>query len=272
MASIKRFMLALLLGALAWVWPSAAQGAPNLLVETVRVRIKDAKPGEDYVVNTMDAFGNRKPVTYVIECYPVGSDRSVSWLRVDRESLKDKNSKKEILAYKDFEKPNFKTYDDLKRIENGWELTLWTIPGTEGTAETELKVWASSNGWDWTGKETETKILKVTTKDVHVNAIKLEVEAQDPVLVGKGGTIRVKYNPEDATDKRVEFIKDDNVVEVLPTNVPGVFSFRVFACRCGEWKGRCSHRGKDSQRGAASHLGCEDGDVGWKARGHGLWL
>ena len=227
MASIKRFMLALLLGALAWVWPSAAQGAPNLLVETVRVRIKDAKPGEDYVVNTMDAFGNPKPVTYVIECYPVGSDRSVSWLRVDRESLKDKNSKKEILAYKDFEKPNFKTYDDLKRIENGWELTLWTIPGTEGTAETELKVWASSNGWDWTGKETETKILKVTTKDVHVNAIKLEVEAQDPVLVGKGGTIRVKYNPEDATDKRVEFIKDDNVVEVLPTNVPGVFSFRV---------------------------------------------
>ena len=233
MASIKRFMLALLLGALAWVWPSAAQGAPNLLVETVRVRIKDAKPGEDYVVNTMDAFGNPKPVTYVIECYPVGSDRSVSWLRVDRESLKDKNSKKEILAYKDFEKPNFKTYDDLKRIENGWELTLWTIPGTEGTAETELKVWASSNGWDWTGKETETKILKVTTKDVHVNAIKLEVEAQDPVLVGKGGTIRVKYNPEDATDKRVEFIKDDNVVEVLPTNVPGVFSFRVLKSGSG---------------------------------------
>ena len=98
MANVKRFMLTLLLGALVWMVPSAAQVAPNLLVETVRVRIKDAKPGGDYVVNTMDAFGNRKPVTYVIECFPVGSDRSVSWLRVAKESLVDKTSLNEILT------------------------------------------------------------------------------------------------------------------------------------------------------------------------------
>ena len=87
MANVKRFMLTLLLGALVWMVPAAAQGGSNLLVETVRVRIKDAKPGEDYVVNTMDAFGNPKPVTYVIECFPIGSDRSVSWLRVKESSL-----------------------------------------------------------------------------------------------------------------------------------------------------------------------------------------
>ena len=233
MANVKRFMLTLLLGALAWMVPSAAQVAPNLLVETVRVRIKDAKPGGDYVVNTMDAFGNRKPVTYVIECFPVGSDRSVSWLRVAKESLVDKTSLNEILTYKDFPEPNFQTHDDLKRIENGWELTLWTNPGKEGTAATELKVWSTKDGHGGTEKEVATEILKVTTKDVPVTGITLEVEAQDPVLVGKGGTIRVKYTPEDATDKRVEFIKDNNVVEVLPTNVPGVFSFRVLKSGSG---------------------------------------
>ena len=221
MANVKRFMLILLLGALAWTVPSAAQVASNLLVETVRVRIKDAKPGGDYVVNTMDALGNPKPVTYVIECFPVGSDRSVSWLRVNRESLK------EILTYNDFPRPNFQAHDDLKRIENGWELTLWTVPGTEGTAETKVQVWSSKNGLDWTEDQSIDIPLKVTTKDVPVTGIELEVEAQKPVLVGKGGTIRVKYNPEDATDRRVKITSDDNVVEVLPTNVPGVFSFRV---------------------------------------------
>ncbi len=226
MANVKRFMLTLLLGALAWMVPSAAQVAPNLLVETVRVRIKDAKPGSDYVVNTMDAFGNRKPVTYVIECFPVGSDRSVSWLRVDRNSLNG------ILTYKDFPEPNFQTHDDLKRIENGWELTLWTIPGEEGTAKTELKVWSTKDGHGGTEKEVATEIRKVTTKDVPVSGIKLEVEAQDPVPVGKGGTIRVKYKPENATDRRVKFTSD-GVVDVLPTNVPGVFSFRVLKSGSG---------------------------------------
>ena len=221
MANVKRFMLTLLLGALVWMVPSAAQVAPNLLVETVRVRIKDAKPGGDYVVNTMDAFGNRKPVTYVIECFPVGSDRSVSWLRVDQTSLNG------ILAYKDFPEPNFQTHDDLKRIENGWELTLWTIPGKEGTAATELKVWSTKDGHGGTEKEVATKTLRVTTKDVPVHGIKLKVEAQEPVPVGKGGTIRVVYNPENATDRRVRITSDDGVVEVLPTNVPGVFSFKV---------------------------------------------
>ncbi len=220
MANVKRFMLILLLGALAWTVPSAAQRESRLLVETVRVRIKDAKPGGDYVVNTMDALGNPKPVTYVIECFPVGSDRSVSWLRVNRESLK------EILTYNDFPRPNFQAHDDLKRIENGWELTLWTDPGKEGTAVTKVQVWSSENGLDWTENQSIDIPLKVTTKDVHVTGIELEVEAQEPVLVGKGGTIRVKYTPENATDKRVEFAKND-VVEVLPTNVPGVFSFRV---------------------------------------------
>ena len=214
-------MLILLLGALAWTVPSAAQRESRLLVETVRVRIKDAKPGSDYVVNTMDAFGNPKPVTYVIECFPVGSDRSVSWLRVNRESLNG------ILTYEDFEKPNFNAYDNLKRIENGWELTLWTVPGTEGTAVTKVQLWSSKNGLDWTENQSIDIPLKVTTKDVPVTGITLEVEAQEPVLVGKGGTIRVKYNPEDATDKRVEITSAGNVVEVLPTNVPGVFSFRV---------------------------------------------
>ena len=227
MANVKRFMLTLLLGALAWMVPSAAQVAPNLLVETVRVRIKDAKPGSDYVVNTMDAFGNRKPVTYVIECFPVGSDRSVSWLRVDRNSLNG------ILTYKDFPEPNFQTHDDLKRIENGWELTLWTIPGEEGTAKTELKVWSTKDGHGGTEKEVATEIRKVTTKDVPVSGITLEVEAQDPVPVGKGGTIRVKYKPENATDRRVKFTSDDGVVDVLPTNVPGVFSFRVLKSGSG---------------------------------------
>ena len=227
MANVKRFMLTLLLGALAWMVPSAAQVAPNLLVETVRVRIKDAKPGGDYVVNTMDAFGNRKPVTYVIECFPVGSDRSVSWLRVAKESLVDKTSLNEILTYKDFPEPNFQTHDDLKRIENGWELTLWTNPGKEGTAATELKVWSTKDGHGGTEKEVATEILKVTTKDVPVTGITLEVEPQESVLVGKGGTIRVKYDPEDATDKRVAITSDDNGVEVLPTSVPGVFTFRV---------------------------------------------
>ena len=221
MANVKRFMLTLLLGALAWMVPSAAQAAPNLLVETVRVRIKDAKPGSDYVVNTMDAFGNRKPVTYVIECFPVGSDRSVSWLRVDKTSLKG------ILTYKDFPTPNFNTYDDLKRIENGWELTLWTIPGEEGKAETKVQVWSAEDARRWTENQSVDKKLWVTTSDVHVSRIELEVEAQDPVLVGKGGTIRVKYTPENATDRRVNFSSDDGGVEVLPTNVPGVFSFRV---------------------------------------------
>ena len=227
MANVKRFMLTLLLGALAWMVPSAAQVAPNLLVETVRVRIKDAKPGSDYVVNTMDAFGNRKPVTYVIECFPVGSDRSVSWLRVDRNSLNG------ILTYKDFPEPNFQTHDDLKRIENGWELTLWTIPGEEGTAKTELKVWSTKDGHGGTEKEVATEIRKVTTKDVPVSGITLEVEAQEPVPVGKGGTIRVKYKPENATDRRVKFTSDDGVVDVLPTNVPGVFSFRVLKSGSG---------------------------------------
>ncbi|MBB1541166.1 MAG: carboxypeptidase regulatory-like domain-containing protein, partial [Bacteroidia bacterium] len=221
MANVKRFMLTLLLGALVWMVPSAAQVAPNLLVETVRVRIKDAKPGGDYVVNTMDAFGNRKPVTYVIECFPVGSDRSVSWLRVDQTSLNG------ILAYKDFPEPNFRTHNDLKRIENGWELTLWTIPGKEGTAATELKVWSTKDGHGGTEKEVATKTLRVTTKDVPVHGIKLKVEAQEPVPVGKGGTIRVVYNPENATDRRVRITSDDGVVEVLPTNVPGIFSFKV---------------------------------------------
>ena len=227
MANVKRFMLTLLLGALAWMVPSAAQVAPNLLVETVRVRIKDAKPGGDYVVNTMDAFGNRKPVTYVIECFPVGSDRSVSWLRVDKTSLVDKTNRNEILTYKDFPEPNFQTHDDLKRIENGWELTLWTIPGKEGTAATELKVWSTKDGHGGTEKEVATKTLRVTTKDVPVHGIKLKVEAQEPVPVGKGGTLRVEYTPKDATDKRVKITSDDGVVEVLPTNVPGVFSFKV---------------------------------------------
>ena len=227
MANVKRFMLTLLLGALAWMVPSAAQVAPNLLVETVRVRIKDAKPGGDYVVNTMDAFGNPKPVTYVIECFPVGSDRSVSWLRVNRESLNG------ILTYKEFPKPNFQTHDGLKRIENGWELTLWTIPGKEGTAETKVQVWSSKNGLDWTENQSVDKKLWVTTKDVHVSRIELEVEAPDPVPVGKGGTIRVKYTPENATDRRVEFTSDDGGVEVLPTNVPGVFSFRVLKSGSG---------------------------------------
>ena len=227
MANVKRFMLTLLLGALAWMVPSAAQVAPNLLVETVRVRIKDAKPGGDYVVNTMDAFGNPKPVTYVIECFPVGSDRSVSWLRVDKTSLVDKTNRNEILTYKDFPEPNFQTHDDLKRIENGWELTLWTIPGKEGTAATELKVWSTKDGHGGTEKEVATKTLRVTTKDVPVHGIKLKVEAQEPVPVGKGGTLRVEYTPKDATDKRVKITSDDGVVEVLPTNVPGVFSFKV---------------------------------------------
>ena len=227
MANVKRFMLTLLLGALAWMVPSAAQVAPNLLVETVRVRIKDAKPGSDYVVNTMDAFGNRKPVTYVIECFPVGSDRSVSWLRVDKTSLVDKTNRNEILTYKDFPEPNFQTHDDLKRIENGWELTLWTIPGKEGTAATELKVWSTKDGHGGTEKEVATKTLRVTTKDVPVHGIKLKVEAQEPVPVGKGGTLRVEYTPKDATDKRVKITSDDGVVEVSPTNVPGVFSFKV---------------------------------------------
>ena len=227
MANVKRFMLTLLLGALVWMVPSAAQAAPNLLVETVRVRIKDAKPGGDYVVNTMDAFGNRKPVTYVIECFPVGSDRSVSWLRVDKTSLVDKTNRNEILTYKDFPEPNFQTHDDLKRIENGWELTLWTIPGKEGTAATELKVWSTKDGHGGTEKEVATKTLRVTTKDVPVHGIKLKVEAQEPVPVGKGGTLRVEYTPKDATDKRVKITSDDGVVEVLPTNVPGVFSFKV---------------------------------------------
>ena len=221
MANMKRFMLTLLLGALVWMVPSAAQVAPNLLVEMVRVRIKDAKPGGDYVVNTMDAFGNRKPVTYVIECFPVGSDRSVSWLRIDKTSLNG------ILAYKDFPEPNFQTHDDLRRIENGWELTLWTIPGEEGTAKTELKVWSTKDGHGGTEKEVATKTLRVTTKDVPVHGIKLKVEAQEPVPVGKGGTLRVEYSPKDATDKRVKITSDDGVVEVLPTNVPGVFSFKV---------------------------------------------
>ena len=227
MANVKRFILTLLLGALAWMVPSAAQVAPNLLVETVRVRIKDAKPGSDYVVNTMDAFGNRKPVTYVIECFPVGSDRSVSWLRVNEESLNG------ILKYKDFPRPNFNAHDDLKRIENGWELTLWTDPGKEGTAVTKVQVWSSENGFDWTENQSIDIPLKVTTRDVHVTGIELEVEAQEPVPVGKGGTIRVKYKPENATDRRVKFTSDDGVVDVLPTNVPGVFSFRVLKSGSG---------------------------------------
>ena len=227
MANVKRFMLTLLLGALAWMVPSAAQVAPNLLVETVRVRIKDAKPGSDYVVNTMDAFGKPKPVTYVIECFPMGSDRSVSWLRVNKESLN------EILTYKDFPKPNFQAHDDLKRIENGWELTLWTVPGKEDTATTIVQVWSAKNGLDWTEKQSIDIPLKVNTKDVHVKGIELEVEAQDPVPVGKGGTIRVKYTPENATDRRVKITSDDGVVDVLPTNVPGVFSFRVLKSGSG---------------------------------------
>ena len=222
MANVKRFMLTLLLGALAWMVPAAAQGGSNLLVETVRVRIKDAKPGEDYVVNTMDAFGNPKPVTYVIECFPIGSDRSVSWLRVKESSLNG------ILTYKDFNEPNFYTHDDLKRIENGWELTLWTKPGVEGSAETVVQIWSTSNARGGiTGKESAERTLKVITKDIPVNGIKLKVEAQEPVPVGKGGTLRVEYTPKDATDKRVKITSDDGVVEVSPTNVPGVFSFKV---------------------------------------------
>ena len=98
----------------------------------------------------------------------------------------------------------------------------------EGSAETVVQIWSTSNARGGiTGKESAERTLKVITKDIPVNGIKLKVEAQEPVPVGKGGTLRVEYTPKDATDKRVKITSDDGVVEVSPTNVPGVFSFKV---------------------------------------------
>ena len=205
----RRLLLTLLLGLLVWAVPLAAQTPPR--VESVKVSVKGAEPGKAYQTATMDAWGEALPVTFVIECYPAGSWQSVTGIRLD--------SLGGVLFDPGFHNPRWKLPQWLKRTDLGWELTTKTVPGKEGEKGVRVKLSSEGNSEQSFGP------AKVHAKDVHVDKISLTVEPQGKIIVGRGGTIKVKYEPENATDKRVKFDYDANNLTIEPTEEVGVYRF-----------------------------------------------
>lgn len=205
----RRLLLTLLLGLLACTVPLAAQTPPR--VESVKVSIKGAEPGKAYQTATMDAWGKALPVTFVIECYPAGSWQSVTGIKLDALGG--------VLFDPGFRNPRWKLPSWLKRTDLGWELTTETMPGKEGETGVEVMLDSYGNGMQSFGP------VKVQAKDIHVEKISLTVEPQGEIIVGRGGTIKVKYEPEDATDKRVKFYYDAKYLTIEPTEEVGVYRF-----------------------------------------------
>lgn len=207
----RRLLLTLLLGLLVWAVPLAAQTPPR--VESVKVSIKGAEPGKAYQTATMDAWGEALPVTFVIECYPAGSWQSVTNIGLKVESLG------KVLHNQGFRNPRLNLPPWLKRTDLGWELTTRTVPGKEGEIGVVVMLDSYGNGTQ------SFDPVKVHAKDIHVDKISLTVEPQGKIIVGRGGTIKVKYEPENATDKRVRFDYDANNLTIEPTEEVGVYRF-----------------------------------------------
>ena len=213
----RRLLLTLLLGLLACTVPLAAQTPPR--VESVKVSIKGAEPGKTYQTATMDAWGKALPVTFVIECYPSGSWQSVTSIGLDAKSLKDAKSSKDVLYNQGFRNPRGTLPPWLKRTDLGWELTTRTVPGQEGEIGVVVMLASDGNGTQ------SFDPVNVHAKDIHVDKISLTVEPQGKIIVGRGGTIKVKYEPEDATDKRVKFDYDAKYLTIEQTEEVGVYRF-----------------------------------------------
>ena len=240
----RLLLLTLLLGLLAWTVPLAAQvQAP--LVKEVRVSIKGNEPGKLYTTQTMNEKGERLPVTFVIECYPAGSWKTVSGIRFEEGIL----PKDWIVEQVPVCNPKVGLLPGMRKTELGWELRTWTIPGreTERGVKVEVLFDQSANGSaTWGSKNTLWDVQQVKTEDVHATSLTLKVTPGTNVPVDQVGTIEVVYDPPQTTDKRVKFeqYKDktsltgnNQILEITPTEKAGVYAFKAKKLGIVEVKG-----------------------------------
>ena len=231
----RLLLLTLLLGLLAWTVPLAAQvQAP--LVKSVRVSIKGNEPGKLYTTQTMNEKGEKLPVTFVIECYPAGSWKTVSGIRLEEGIL----PKDWIVEKVPVCNPKVRLLPGMRKTEFGWELTTWTIPGREKEKDVKVEVafdQSASGPASWTLNNKLEAIQPVKTEDHHAKSLTLKVIPSERVAVDQEGTIEVVYNPPQTTDKRVKFTQFDEdgkpipgnnpILEITPTETAGVYAFKA---------------------------------------------
>ena len=181
-------MLTLLLGLLAWTVPLAAQvQAP--LVKSVRVSIKGNEPGKLYTTQTMNEKGEKLPVTFVIECYPAGSWKTVSGIRLEEGVLP-----KDRIVEPATCNPKVNLLPGMRKTEFGWELTTWTIPGREKEKNVKVEVAFDQSvrgPANWAPSNTLYGIQPVKTEDFHAKSLTLNVKPSTDVAVDQEGTIEV---------------------------------------------------------------------------------
>ena len=240
----RLLLLTLLLGLLAWTVPLAAQvQAP--LVKSVRVSIKGNEPGKLYTTQTMDEKGEKLPVTFVIECYPAGSWKTVSGIRLEYGVL----PKDQIVEPASCD-PKVSLLQGMRKTEFGWELTTSTIPGREKKKDVKVEVTFDHNAGvvaDWLLSNKLEALQPVKTVDHHATGLTLNVKPSTEVAVDQEGTIEVVYDPAETTDKRVKFTQLDGegtditennpILEIKPTEKAGVYAFKAKRSGIVEVKG-----------------------------------